>query len=113
MNEDKILTKQVGPIILIIDEDAIAKKTNYFNDEAYGLVLKDGEKDRLLKVCNQYNIKVDLDVINDGKEHYLWIISDYGVGLTFTQCMFYLSKQNKIFHGLNELEAFLSKKAAE
>ena len=77
--------------------------------ELCGLVLKEGEKNRLHETCIKYDIPITYPELFEDNTHYsLWGISKTGIGLVGTIIMNYLS-QNKgiIFHSLNELESHL------
>lgn len=77
-----------------------------------GLFLKEGEKERLYKICIKYGIPISYpSLFIDNKHYYLWGISDKGIGLIGTIIMNYLSENNgTIFQSLDELEEYLKKK---
>lgn len=76
-----------------------------------GLVLHEGEKERLYDICVKYNIPITYpDLFSDDTHYYLWGISKKGIGLVGTIIMNYLSYNNgTIFHTLDELEEYLKK----
>ena len=77
-----------------------------------GLFLKQGEKDKLYKLCVKYDININYpNLFLDDVHYYLWGIINNGIGLIGTVIMNYLSENGgTIFHSLDELENYLKNK---
>ena len=77
--------------------------------ELCGLVLKEGEKKLLYKLCVKYGVQISYPILfADDTHYYLWGISKKGIGLVGTVVMKYLSENNgTIFCSLDELEEYL------
>ena len=73
--------------------------------EFVGLVIKDGEKERLREVCERYAIPIPYPkLFIDGKEYHLWVVSTEGIGLAGTIVMRNLPK---VLHGIGQLTVWL------
>ena len=70
-----------------------------------GLVIADNEKDKLLKLCEEYDIPILYpSLFKDTANYHLWGISGDGVGLLGVEV---IRRLPKIIHGVDELEIYL------
>lgn len=79
------------------------------NNELYGLVLYNGETEELYKLCTEHTIPILYPKLfqSDETHHYLWGFNKNGIALVGTIIMRSLSKNNRVLHGIKELESFL------
>ena len=69
-----------------------------------GLVIADNEKDKLLKLCEEYDIPILYpSLFKDTANYHLWGISGDGVGLLGVEV---IRRLPKIIHGVDELREF-------
>ena len=76
----------------------------------YGLILNEGETQKLKELCVRYNIPITYPILFDEDEpfHPMWSIGVSGIGLIGTAVMRgYSLKGTRVFHGVKELEEFL------
>ena len=80
-------------------------------NKKFGLVLNEGETQKLKELCERYKIPITYPELFDEEKsrQSLWAFDYQGIGLVGTQIMRYFSQNNiKIFHGIGELEEYLS-----
>ena len=76
------------------------------NDSIVGLVINDGEKDKLYQICIEYSIPILYpSLFKDDKNHHLWAFSKRGIGLAGTCIMMNL---DLVLHGIDELRMYLN-----
>ena len=84
-------------------------QANVKGKELSGLILKEGEKEKLYNICIKYSIPITYpDLFNNDTHYYIWGISKNGIGLISTIKMNHLSDNNVIiFNSSEELEIYL------
>lgn len=66
-----------------------------------GLVIKQGEKEKLWEVCKRYDIPIPYKhLFTDLKEYCLWVVSEDGIGLAGTIVLRHL---HRVLHGIGQL----------
>lgn len=98
--------KSMGAFLLYgINRWGGKEKMEEQNKKIIGLVIEDGKKNKLYKLCKKYNVPLLYEeLFKDENNYHLWGISKNGIALLGTEVM---RRLDFVIHNLDEFETYL------